>query len=103
MAGQSWSINVVPSDGGISLNPDVWGVDAGAPLQAEVGDLVSWNNQTDGDSQIVVSGETLDAKAWQSTTAHEIQNPNNIPTPYSITYTCSSVSGDQSGQIDVLS
>ena len=35
MAGQSWSINIVPSDTGVSFNPDVYGCAPGAPLQAQ--------------------------------------------------------------------
>ena len=102
MAGQSWSINIVPSGGSISLNPDVFGAAPGSPLQAQVGDLVSWNNQTNDDQRIVVSGETLDAAPWKSTTAYQIQNPNKTPTPYTINYTCSNKQGTQTGLINVL-
>lgn len=102
MAGQSWSINIVPSGNGVSLDPDVFGAQPGTPLQAQVGDLVSWNNQTNDSHRITVSGETLDAAAWKSTTAYTIQNPAKTPTPYTITYTCSTAQGDQDGQINVL-
>lgn len=102
MAGQSWCINInAVEGGGVSLNPDVWDVQPGAPLQAEVGDLVSWSNNTNDDHQIVIEGETFDAKPWKSTDAFEIQNPNAIPTPYTISYTCSTAEGDQTGLIDV--
>lgn len=102
MAGQSWSIDIVPSGDGVSLNPDVFGALPGSPLQAAVGDLVSWNNQTDDDRQIIVSGETLEAKAWQSTSAYQIQNPSGTKIPYPIDYTCSTKQGDQAGLIDVI-
>jgi hypothetical protein len=102
MAGQSWCINIVPSGSGVELNPDVWGATPGAPLQAQVGDLVSWSNQTDDAHQISISGETLDSKAWGSTSAYQIQNPNNTPIPFTIAYTCSTAQGDQSGLIDVV-
>ncbi len=102
MAGQSWIINIVPAGDGVALNPDVYGALPGSPLQAQVGDLVSWSNRTDGEHQIAVSGETFDAKPWNSTDSYEIQNPNNIPIPYTINYTCSTDAGDQSGLIDVV-
>jgi plastocyanin len=86
-------VNIVPSGSTIALNPDVYGVPAGSPLQAQVGDLVSWNNQTEVDEQIVVSGETLDVRPWSSTTAYQIQNPTNQPRPYTITYTCTPKQG----------
>jgi hypothetical protein len=101
MAGQSWSINIEPSGDGVSLNPDVYGALPGTPLQAEVGDLVSWNNQTDDDHQISVSGETLDAKAWKSTTAYQVQVPTGTVFPYPLKYTCSTKQGDQNGLINV--
>jgi hypothetical protein len=102
MAGQSWCINIVPAGDGVSLNPDVWEVKPGAALQAQVGDLVNWNNQTDEPRQISVSGETLDAKAWDSTNAYQIQNPDKKKFPYTITYTCSTAQGSQSGDITVI-
>jgi hypothetical protein len=101
MAGQSWCITIVPDGDGVSLNPEVWAAEPGMPLLAEVGDLVAWNNQTNDDHLISISGETFDAKAWKSTTAYEIQNPTGIPIPYTITYTCSTALGDQNGSIDV--
>ena len=95
MAGQSWSINIVPSEEkGVAFNPDVYGCAAGSPLQAQLGDLVSWNNQTDSAHKIVIEGETLDVDPWSSTTAFEIQNAT---TP--IIYTCDS---DCEGQIEVV-
>src|SRR5690242_7818231 len=102
MAGQSWSINIVPSDGSVELNPDVWEAEPGSPLQAQVGDLVSWNNQTDDAHQISVSGETLDVNPWSSTDGYLIQNPNKRPIPFTITYTCSTGSTDVTGAIDVI-
>ena len=95
MAGQSWSINIVPSKEGVSFNPDVYGCQPGAPLQAQVGDLVSWNNQTESKHQIAVEGETFDVDPWSSTTAFQIQNAT---TP--IVYTCEN---GCSGQIEVVS
>jgi hypothetical protein len=46
MAGQDWSIKIVSSGGTTSFEPDVIGGGPGQPLQAQGGDLVSWNNRT---------------------------------------------------------
>jgi plastocyanin len=101
MAGQSWSINIVPSsekpdDKSVSFNPDVYDCPPGSPLKAQVGDLVSWNNQTNNPHQIVVEGETLDCNPWSSTTAYQIQTTAKSP----IVYTCDE---DCTGQIEVVS
>ena len=96
MAGQSWSINIVPSDTGVSFNPDVYGCAPGAPLQAQKGDLVCWNNQTDDKHQIVVETETFDVKPWSSTNAFQIQTA----APATITYSCD---GSATGDIEVVS
>jgi plastocyanin len=99
MAGQSWSIDIVPaSGGGVQFNPDVYGVAAGSPLQAQKGDLVSWNNQTDNDHTIVVNvspTQTFTAKSWKSTDAYQITNAAGT----SVTYTCD---GNETGTIDVV-
>ena len=84
MAGQSWSINIVPSGSGLQFNPDVYGCDPGSPLQAQKGDLVSWNNQTNDKHQIIVGTETFDVDPWSSTTAYQVQTA----APATITYTC---------------
>ena len=43
---QAWSIKIVPTGDTVRFDPDVFGIDPGQPLQAEVDDMVSWNNQT---------------------------------------------------------
>ena len=96
MAGQSWSINIVPSTTGVAFNPDVFGVAPGSALQAQNGDLVSWNNQTDNPHTIVVQTETFEAKPWSSTTAFQIQTA----APATITYTCDN---NEKGTIEVVS
>ena len=96
MAGQSWSINIVPSDKGVQFDPDVYGCSPGAPLQAQKGDLVSWNNQTDDKHQIVVGTETFDCDPWSSTTAYQVQTA----APSKITYTCEN---GCTGEIEVVS
>jgi len=98
MAGQSWSIDIVPTSGGVQFNPDVYGVAAGSPLQAQKGDLVSWNNQTETDHTIVVNvtpAQTFTAKSWKSTDAYQITNAAGTD----VTYTCD---GNQIGTIKVI-
>lgn len=95
MAGQSWSINIVPSGNSVQFNPDVYDCAPGSPLQAQKGDLVSWNNQTDNPHQIVIEGETFDVQPWSSTTAFLIQTTSSP-----ITYTCDE---NCTGTIEVVS
>ncbi len=96
MAGQNWSINIVPSEKGVQFDPDVYGYAPGSPLKAQKGDLVSWNNQTDNKHQIVIGTETLDCDPWSSTTAYQVQTA----APAKITYTCDN---DCTGEIEVVS
>ena len=77
-----WSISVVPSNGSMSLNPNVFGVAPGAALTVQQKDLVSWNNQTENSITITISGQTLTANSWSSTTAYQVQTVGNI------SYTC---------------
>jgi hypothetical protein len=51
MAGQSWSITIKDEDGTLQLVPDVFDADPTKGLQAQNGDLVSWNNQTEVEHQ----------------------------------------------------
>ena len=100
MAGQSWSINIVPASGGsgVQFNPDVFGTAPGSPLQAQKGDLVSWNNQTDNDHTIVVNvtpAQTFTANSWKSTDAYLITNAAGT----SVTYTCDN---NETGTINVV-
>ncbi len=46
MAGQDWSIMIVPWDSSAAFQPDVPGSKVGDPLQTEDADLISWNNRT---------------------------------------------------------
>ena len=46
MAGQDWSIMIIPQGGSATFQPDVPGSKPGQPLQAQDADLVSWNNKT---------------------------------------------------------
>ena len=99
MAGQSWSIDIVPSNGGVAFNPDVYGVSPGSPLQAQTGDVVSWNNQTSSEQTIVVNvtpQETFTAKSFKSTDGYVIQ----VNAPTDVTYTCGD--GKYTGTIKVI-
>lgn len=51
MAGQTWSITIVPNSG---FQVDAYG-QSGSDLQAQNGDMVSWNNQTADEHQPVVA------------------------------------------------
>jgi plastocyanin len=103
MAGQSWSVVINSSGNSVVFDPDIYGVPPGSPLQAAVGDLVCWDNQTDAAHTLTVSGETLEAGAWKSTNAFQIQNPDNTPIPFTITYTCTVPDQpDATGQIEVI-
>jgi plastocyanin len=55
MAGQNWSITITGCPA--SFDPDVYGTEPGQPLEAQLGDLVSWNNQTDEPHQIWLTDE----------------------------------------------
>lgn len=46
MAGQDWSIKIVPSGSSAAFQPNVPGSKVGDPLQAGNADLISWNNRT---------------------------------------------------------
>ncbi|MGH9422408.1 MAG: hypothetical protein ACRD3J_20695 [Thermoanaerobaculia bacterium] len=102
MASQSWFVNIVPSGNFVSLNPDVSGAKPNAPLQARIGDFVTWNNQTDGPQQVAVMGETLDAAPSESTTIYQIENTDKFPPPYTIEYHVNGKQGMTEGQIIVF-
>ena len=46
MAGQDWSIKIVPSGSSAAFQPDIPGSNVGDPLEAGDADLISWNNRT---------------------------------------------------------
>ena len=54
MAGQTWPITIVAGTPYASFVPDVYG--SPPALQAQIGDVVSWNNQTDQEHQIYQTG-----------------------------------------------
>jgi len=99
MAGQSWSVNIDPtSDPDVSqFTPDVWEGKPGAPLQAQTGDLVSWNNRTPSDHNLQVGAEQFPVSPKKSTTAYQIRDK----APVTITYTCALHPGEK-GTIEVV-
>jgi len=100
MAGQSWSVNIDPtSDPDVSqFNPDIFGVPAGSPLQAQKNDLVSWNNRTPTDHNLKVGAEQFPVSPKKSTTAYQVRDAAGV----TITYTCS-LHPDEEGTIEVVS
>ncbi|HSY48537.1 MAG TPA: hypothetical protein VLC46_06990 [Thermoanaerobaculia bacterium] len=50
MSGQNWTITIVSGTSGTSFVPDVFG-STGSELQAQNGDVISWNNQTNQQHQ----------------------------------------------------
>ncbi len=66
MAGQSWSIKIVAGDPNALFVPDVYapaGTAEVRPLQAQLGDLVSWNNQTSDPHHIWLTNEEYEPQA----------------------------------------
>ena len=47
-----WSITITEKDGVFTFTPYVPGAHAGQPLGVNPGDLVTWNNQTNGPVQL---------------------------------------------------
>ena len=52
-AGQGWTVMIQGDPA--SFDPDVYGTDPGAPLKAQIGDMVCWNNQTEEPHQLAVA------------------------------------------------
>ena len=51
MAGQTWSISIIPGSSGAGFVPDVYSDNPTDVLQAQNGDIISWNNQTGDEHQ----------------------------------------------------
>lgn len=94
---QVWSIMIngnVPA----KFNPDVFGTGPGEPLKAQLGDLVSWNNQTNDTHQIAVvkaDGTTISfttekiASFKSSTPGYVTASADVVPGPTgTISYHC---------------
>jgi plastocyanin len=85
------------------FNPDVYGTNPGEPLKAQLGDLVSWNNQTTQPHQIRVgplfTTDPIEA-GKSSTPGWVVELPPKPGDP--ITYVCTKHNGE-SGTITVAS
>lgn len=113
MAGNVWSIMIVPGAELASFVPDVYvppGTKRKPALQAEVSDMVSWNNQTGQEHEIWQKGDgvtTSDTKVteqiepWTSSTPAYIV-PGTAGVAATINYYCA-IHTDETGSIDVIS
>ena len=104
MAGQSWSINIVA--GSPAFVPDVYPGNQ-TSLQAQQGDLVSWNNQTAEMHQPWQTDESYQQPQAQLTGVimpHESSDgyavPNGTP-PFTIYYRCN-IHPSEHGTIEVV-
>lgn len=122
MAGQTWSIKIVAADPCAQFEPDVYAppdTPAVRPLQAQLGDLVSWNNQTTEVHKIWLTNETYEpvAAITEEIPPNDSSYPGYVPQqadvsptvpagetptfPQTIYYYCS-IHTDEHGQIVVV-
>jgi plastocyanin len=107
MAGESWSITIVPGAERASFVPDVYtppGKTVSIALQAQIGDCVSWNNQTNQEHEIWEQGggqlsEQIDP--FRSSTPGYIVALTG-KAPGTVNYYCS-IHPEETGSIDVIS
>ena len=119
MPGQSWSIKIVSANPCAVFVPDVYappGTPDERPLEAELGDLVSWNNQTGDEHEIWLTNAnyvpqcalTDPIAPWQSSypgycpQQADVTPPVAPNTTQTIYYYCSKHT-DEHGQITVVS
>ena len=107
MAGQSWSITIQAGPEQASFVPDVYvppGTPPKANLQAQVGDLVSWNNQTQQEHEIWQTGAgrlTEQINPFRSSTPGYIVALGDNQKKGSIQYYCA-IHPTETGTIDVV-
>lgn len=104
---QTWSVMINGKDPA-TFDPDVFGTDPGQPLKAEIGDLVSWNNQTSDVHQIEVKGSdgtttftTKEIAAFKPSSPGYVTQTTDVSSG-TINYTCSKHAGEN-GKITVVS
>jgi len=104
MAGNVWSITIVPGTECASFVPDVYvppGTEPNIALQAQVNDLVSWNNQTGQEHEIWETGGgqlTQQIDPWTSSTpGYCVTGTADTP----IDYYCS-IHPEEKGSITVI-
>lgn len=117
MAGQVWSIQIVPGTKCASFVPDVYSPEPTSVLQAQLADLVSWNNQTDQQHWIWLTDETYSPQRpltdaippfHSSQPGYVIQQTDVFPAtttppppPQTVYYYCS-IHPDEHGTINVV-
>jgi hypothetical protein len=118
MPGQSWSIKIVPGDTCAVFVPDVYaptGTAEERPLQAQLGDLVSWNNQTNDRHEIWLTNAEYEPQSaitdpiepWDSSYPGYVPQQADITPPVppdttqTIYYYCR-MHNDEHGQITVV-
>jgi plastocyanin len=108
MAGNAWSITIVAGEDEASFVPDVYvppGTASPASLQAQVSDMVSWNNQTDQEHEIWQRNATPpDTQITSQIDAHTSSSPAYIvggTAPGTVDYYCS-IHPTEKGSIDVI-
>lgn len=103
---QNWSIKIEGAPA--KFNPDVYGAEPGSPLQAQSGDLVSWNNQTADPHEIWVNDTTGSTQItdriekYQSSFPAYVTPQSTSSTEQTIDYYCSLHENEQ-GRIVVVS
>jgi len=118
MTNQYWSI-IISGSVPCSFVPDVYTEDGIPPtsLLARIGDLVSWNNQTDDEHEIWITNEsyapqtqaTDRIRAWEPSTGYvvaqsDISPPTTTaPPPDQTIYYYCSVHTEEHGTITVVS
>jgi hypothetical protein len=119
MAGQNWSIKIVAGSPHAQFVPDVYappGTPEDRPLQAQLGDLISWNNQTADEHHIWLTNELYEPQsaitepipAWQSSYPGYVPQQADVTPPVppdtaQVIYYYCSIHTDEHGQIDVVS
>lgn len=88
MAGESWSITITGESPYAQFTPDVY-TESGKPpesLQAALGDLICWNNQTGDDHEIVITDQSYNpgstiagtAPAWRSSSPGYVAQQKDV-------------------------
>ncbi len=96
---QQWGIIIEEVGGKVVFRPDVPGAQAGDPLGADVGDIVTWNNRTN-DAHHPVATEPGGLFLTEDIPAGQVSSPMfNIETAGIIKYVCAHHE-DEVGSID---
>lgn len=105
MAGNVWSIRIVPGSECASFVPDVYvppGTTAPTALQAQATDVVSWNNQTTEEHEIWQTGGSQLTNRIPAGQSSSPACPVTGTAPTTMEYYCKLHEGE-TGTIDVIS